>query len=818
MKKKEAGWRIGIDVGGTFTDVVCVREGRPPIVFKVPSTPGNPGDAAVEAVEHLVGAEAPAGAAAAEGGSGSPGWGGAAPGGIEPRAIAQLAHGTTVATNAVLERKGGRLGVLTTEGFRDTLEIGRQMRREMYEVRLDPQTPVFLAPRAMRLGVRERIGPHGEVVESLDEDSVRAALDRLAAAGAECIAVCLLFSFANPTHERRVREIAQAEHPGLEVSLSSDVDPAFREYERTAVTAFDAYIKPTVRRYLADLARRLADAGVPAPLQVMQSRGGLASADLARSRPVRLFLSGPAAGVIGGQAAGAVAGDRDLITLDVGGTSSDIALVSGAKPLLRSEGLIAGFPVRVPMVDVNAIGAGGGSIAWLDGAEGLRVGPRSAASDPGPACYGRGGGEPTVTDASVVLGYLDPERFAGGAIRLDPERAHDAIRRHVAAPLGLTVEDAAAGIHQVINAQMAEGIRLVSVRQGFDPREFSLVAMGGAGPVHACALAIELGIGRIVVPRHPGVLSAAGLLAAPIEHEVAAAFGEPFAGLAMARVRRVVAELDLAGRGLMEREGVAAEDTEVLHFADVCHVGQGYHLEVPLDVSADDGIERLYADFLAAHERVHGHAVEAPARFVNIRVVHRQRMPPAAAGAPGQEGAGIPGRSDAPEGTDTPGKDTGAPESEKAFSLGMAQRDTDLGADAGTDDMPLDGPNRAHGKAGGASRSGMSGVRTREAGASRDGRRLVRFPDEPSRIETRIVARDALTAGDRLEGPAIVEQDDTTTLIPPGWIALVGPHQAMTLAPSHSSGAGLPANAPSAPDAPTPRGRGLKEDPAAPRP
>ena len=746
MKEARARWRIGIDVGGTFTDVVCVREGRPPVVFKVPSTPANPGDAALAAVARLVAGPPPAAAGEGTGEGGGQGGrrGGAADrggvesldaDGIEARAIAQLAHGTTVATNAVLERKGGRLGILTTEGFRDTLEIGRQMRREMYEVRLDPQTPVFLAPRAMRLGVRERIGPRGEVVEPLDEDSVRAALDRLAAAGAECIAVCLLFSFANPAHERRVREIALAEHPALEVSLSSDVDPAFREYERTAVTAFDAYVKPTVRRYLADLAERLRDAGAPAPLQVMQSRGGLASADVAQRRPVRLFLSGPAAGVIGGQAAGAAAGERDLITLDVGGTSSDIALVSGAKPLLRSEGIIAGFPVRAPMVDVNAIGAGGGSIAWLDDAGGLRVGPRSAASDPGPASYGRGGAEPTVTDASVVLGYLHPARFAGGAVRLDPERAHEAIRRRIAEPLGLGVEDAAAGIHRVVNAQMAEGIRLVSVRQGFDPRDFSLVAMGGAGPVHACALAAELGIARIIVPRHPGVLSAAGLLAAPVEHEAAAAFGEPFAGLAMDPVRRIVAELDAAARALMEREGVAAEDAAALHFADVCHVGQGYHLEVPLDVNADDGIERLYADFLAAHERVHGHAVEAPARFVNVRAVHRQRLPsdsadPAVTGAPG------PIRPDAPEGALSARRHTG--------------RDPATAADG-----------------------------SREAA-----RRPVRFADETGRVEARIAARDALAAGDRLEGPAIVEQDDTTTVVPPGWAALVGAHGTMTLAPA----------------------------------
>ena len=720
----------GVDVGGTFTDVVCVRDGRPPLVFKVPSTPADPGEAALAAVARL----------AAEG--------------VEPGALTQLAHGTTVATNAVLERKGGRLGIITTEGFRDTLEIGRQMRREMYEVRLDPQTPVFLASRAMRIGVRERVGPGGEVIEPLDEGSVRAALDRLVAAGAECVAVCLLFSFVNPKHERRVREIARSEHPELEISLSSEVDPAFREYERTAVTAFDAYIKPTVRRYLTQLARRLADAGVPAPLQVMQSRGGLASAEIARSRPVRLFLSGPAAGVIGGQTTGAAAGREDLITLDVGGTSSDIALVSGAKPLIRSEGVIAGFPVRVPMVDVNAIGAGGGSVAWLDDAGGLRVGPRSAGSDPGPACYARGGREPTVTDASVVLGYLDPRYFAGGAIGLDVERARDAIRDRIAEPLGLAIEDAAAGIHQVVNAQMAEGVRLVSVRQGYDPREFTLVAMGGAGPLHACALAADLAITRVVVPRHPGVLSAAGLLAAPIEHEVSIAYAEPLAGLAMAPVRRIVADLDAAGRTLIEREGLSPDrDVEVLHFADVCHVGQGYHLEVPFDPGADDGLERLYADFLAAHERVHGHAVEAPARFVNLRAVHRQRMP----AAPATRAAGAAPRAPREDG----------------------------------------GKESAHAPA--ADSRGYGGGAGRDDSGGGDTRRAVRFPDEPAPIETRIVARAALAAGDRLAGPAIVEQDDTTTLIPPGWTALTAQDGIMTLAPD------LPADLPPSPPPPVPR-------------
>ena len=361
-----------------------------------------------------------------------------------------------------------------------------------------------------------------------------------------------------------------------------------------------------------------------------------------------------------------------------------------------------------------------------------------------------GGREPTVTDASVVLGYLDPRYFAGGAIGLDVERARGAIRDRIAEPLGLGVEDAAAGIHQVVNAQMAEGVRLVSVRQGYDPREFTLVAMGGAGPLHACALAADLAITRVVVPRHPGVLSAAGLLAAPIEHEVSVAYAEPFAGLELAPVRRLVADLDAAGRRLMEREGLSPDrDVEVLHFADVCHVGQGYHLEVPFDPGADDGLERLYADFLTAHERVHGHAVEAPARFVNLRAVHRQRMP------------STPAASTAGTGTRAAGEKRAARTARAAA-----------------------GEERAQGPAAGAGRSGgelSPGGRGGSGGG--DTRRAVRFPDEPAPMETRIVARDALAPGERLAGPAVVEQDDTTTLVPPGWSALTGPGGIMILAP-----------------------------------
>ena len=457
---------IGVDTGGTFTDLICRRPGHSDLVLKVPSTPSEPSKAVMNGVRQLLEAA-----------------------GDEVGSVRRFVHGTTVATNAVLERKGADSGLITTAGFADVLEIGRQMRSHIYELELEPETPVFLAPGARRVEVIERLSSEGEILEPLDENSLRHAVETLKNEGVTSIAVCLLFSFLNPIHERRVREVIESEYPDLSVSLSSDVDPAFREYERTVVTAFDAYTKPVLRDYLGDLASELSAFGVDAPLQVMQSRGGISAAGTATKRPVRLFLSGPAAGVIGGSRAGQASGSHDLITVDIGGTSCDIALVAGGRPLVRPEGRIDGYPVRVPMVDVNAIGSGGGSIAWLDEAGGLRVGPRSAGAEPGPACYGRGGQLATVTDASIVLGVLNPDYFAGGSVSLDRQLAEQAIRDTIAVPLSLSVEQAALGIHRVVNAQMAEGMRQVSIRQGHDPRDFALVPLGGAGPVHGIPLA-----------------------------------------------------------------------------------------------------------------------------------------------------------------------------------------------------------------------------------------------------------------------------------------------------------------------------------------
>jgi N-methylhydantoinase A len=594
-----SGIRVGVDIGGTFTDVVVRRPGMAAQILKIPTSKGDPSVAVLRAVEQLRAS-----------------WG------IEAADVERFLHGTTVATNAVLERKGARVGLLATAGFADVIEIGRQMRHKMYDLVLEPETPVFLAPGRFRREVKERIGAQGEVLKPLDEASVARAVDELADGGCEAIAIAFLFSFLNDAHERRARDIVLARHPTLLVSISSEVDPAFREYERTVVTAFDAYIKPVVDHYLGNLEAGLAKAGVTAPLQIMQSRGGVAGAATARLRPVRLFLSGPAAGVIGGRMAAENSGIADVITVDVGGTSSDIALIEGGRPALKSEGTIEGFPVRVAMVDVNTLGSGGGSIAWIDKGGGLRIGPESAGAEPGPACYGRGGTRATVTDASVILGYIDPAGFAGGAIALSRELAHRAIEDTVARPLGLSVEAAALGIHRVINAQMAEGIRLVSIRQGHDPRRFALLPLGGAGPLHGCALAEDLGITRIIVPRHPGVLSAAGLLAAPIEHEASAAFPQPLGKADAAAIKRALATLDERCDSLMQLENAATGARTIRHFADVCYIGQAYNLEVGIDMARADALEKLLVDFYAAHDRVYGYAPKVPVKIVNLRSVH----------------------------------------------------------------------------------------------------------------------------------------------------------------------------------------------------
>jgi N-methylhydantoinase A/oxoprolinase/acetone carboxylase beta subunit len=515
--------------------------------------------------------------------------------------------------------------------------------------------------------------------------------------GVQAVAVCYLFSFVNPAHERRTREIIAALAPELSVSLSSDVDPTFREYERLCVTAFDAYLGPVVKRYLAGLAATLGELGVRGVPLIMRSRGGIVSAVLAAQQPVTLFLSGPAGGVIGAAFAAERSGVRDFVSLDMGGTSNDVAVVRNGTPLLAAEGTIGTYPVRTPMVDVNTIGAGGGSIAWIDAAGGLRVGPRSAGAEPGPACYGRGGDEATVTDASVVLGYLNPARFAGGTLALDAaaaERAVAAIGRR----LGVDAVTAAAGIHRVVNARMADQIRLVTIKRGYDPRQFALLVLGGAGPVHGAALAAEMGMPEVLVPEAPGVLAAFGLLAAAVEHHHARTLQAPTDAADLAVLNRCLDELDAAGRARMREEGVPAGDVRVAYGADMRYVGQAYELEVPIAAPVTrERMPEILAAFHAVHERVYGYGrPQQPAEFVNFRAVHTYPLPrPAVTPAAPPEG-----------------------------SL----------ADA------------------------------------RIGERTAYFGEF---VPTAIYERGRLPRGARLTGPAIVEQTDTTTVIPPGVTALV---------------------------------------------
>ena len=592
-------FHFGVDIGGTFTDVVG-RRGDRVWAAKVPSSPEDLAAGVLDGVAAVLELSA------------------AAPGDVD-----RFVHGTTIATNAILEEKGARIGLLMTEGFEDVLEIGRQKRSRMYDLFMVPETPVFLAPGRRRAGISERIGPDGTIVVPLDEAGARATVTRLVEEeGIEAVAVCYLFSFRNPAHERRTADLIAQDFPDLPVSISSEVDPVFREYERTCVTAFDAYVRPIVNGYLDGLDAALRRCGIRAPLLIMQSRGGAASARRTVARPVTTLLSGPAAGALGGRSAGERSGRRNLITLDIGGTSSDVALARGGASLISREGRIRGYPLRVPMVDVHTIGAGGGSIARLDDAGVLKVGPESAGANPGPACYGRGGIASTVTDASLVLGFLDPGRFAGG-IRLRTDAAQRAVAG-LAEAMQCSLAEAAFGIHTVCNAAMAEAVRMLTVKRGHDPRDFALVLLGGAGPLHGGAIAERLSIDTLIVPPRPGVLAAEGLLEARIQCDRYRTFATRSEAADPTSMRAAFEELEVEGRAEMSRDGVAADTITVERFAEMRYVGQSYELEVPLGDDAIEGrsiaaAERAFRD---RYREVHGHgSLEEEVEFVNLRVL-----------------------------------------------------------------------------------------------------------------------------------------------------------------------------------------------------
>jgi N-methylhydantoinase A len=668
---------IAVDIGGTFTDVVCLRDKKSLYATKVPSTPR---DLAIGVREGTVKVLRLAS--------------------TQPTQVTRFVHGTTIATNAVLERKGAITGLLMTDGFQDTLEIGRLKRSKMYDLFLDPETPTFLTPGRRRVGIRERVDAQGNVLVPLEEDQVRQAVRTLVEHhGVQAIAVCYLFSFRYPSHELRTRDIIWQEYPELSVSLSSQVDPVFQEYERTCITVFDAYVRPNVVTYLEKLEGELARLGITTGLLVMQSRGAITSAQTATEKPVTLLRSGPAAGVMGGLFAGEQSGFKNVITVDIGGTSCDVSLVKDGRPAVSREGKISTYPLRAPMVNVNSIGAGGGSIAWLDTAGGLRVGPQSAGADPGPACYGLGGENPTVTDASLVLGYLNPEYFAAGELALDVGAAHKAIEK-IARPLGLDVTAAAYGIHRILNARMADEIRLVSVRQGYDPRKFALVALGGAGSVHCGALMQELGIPILIVPRSPGVLSAFGLLVSNVEHEHTHTYAVRGDRVDLGEMSHLFDQLEALGREKMQQDRVPLAEVRVLRFADMRYVGQAYELEVPVpDQLSPQAVSIIVRAFHEKHQQVYGHSSpEERVELVNLRTVHVHALPKPA--------------------------------------------------------LAVD-------------------IRGASLAETHKGVRPVYFAEGQGYVDTPLFERAGLLAGACLEGPAIIEQPDTTVVVYPGQVCTV---------------------------------------------
>jgi len=562
--------RIAIDTGGTFTDIVFLRDSRL-VVLKVFSTPADPGRAVMEGLRK-----------------------------IAPDAKVVVRHGTTVATNAMLERKGARVAFLTTKGFEDTIAIGRQARPKLYDW-FQP-VPACLVPKQLRFGIAERVSSKGELLRAIDAEELASVMEAIAAAGVEAIAVSTLFSFANSDSEMRIA--AALESLGLPLSMSYRILPEFREYERASTVVANAYVAPKVGSYIATLAKNVSAEYAQGRLEVMQSSGGIISARIAAAEPVRTMLSGPAGGVIGAYKLAKLAGFDHIIGFDMGGTSTDVCLVDASGPRISNESMVTGIPIGVPMLDIHTAGAGGGSIARFDAGGLLRVGPESAGSDPGPICFGRGT-RPTVTDANLALGRLDTDRFLGGSVTLNRDR----MMQYMDQAKGSlsTVEEFAAGILRVIETSMEKAIRVISVEKGYDPRDFTLVAFGGGGPLHACALARALQVPRVLVPALPGALSAVGILLADTMRE----YSRTVMQTIDADLDAVFVELEQMGFAEFQSEGLQGES---LRSVDLRYTGQGYELNIPFGPGMAD-------EFHALHKRRYGFANESrPLEVVNVRV------------------------------------------------------------------------------------------------------------------------------------------------------------------------------------------------------
>ncbi len=609
------GVRVGCDIGGTFTDIVLAMPDGRLFVNKTSTTPDDLGRAIVQGLGALI-----------------------EQAGVSPGDITEIVHGTTTASNTILQKVGARTGVLTTEGFRDVLEIGRIRTPTMFDLGWSKPQP--LSPRRWRRGIRERIDAKGRVVTALDEAQLLSEARELVDEGVGSMAICFINSYINPAHELAAKALLQANFPSLLLSVSCEVLPEIKEYERTSTTVVNAYILPAMRTYLARLREDLERMGVRASLQVMASNGGMMGIASATDKPVFAVASGPAGGVAGAVEIGHLGGDQDLIVFDMGGTTAKASIIAGGQPSLTNEyefrdGISApsrfvkggGYVLKVPAIDIAEVGAGGGSIAWMDAGGLLCVGPESAGATPGPACYGNGNDRPTVTDANMVLGYLNPRALAGGSLRVSPELSQAAIARHVGEPLGLDLLAAAHGIRQVANVNMARAIRAVTVERGRDPRDMSMIAFGGGGPLHAVSVARLLGIRRVIAPIMAGVFCSAGMLSADAEHNFVKAVLKPLAACTPAELGSIAAALGDKGYSVLASEGYQPEDATIVLAADLRYVGQSSELTVPLASSrfSAEVVEQLVRDFQAMYQQTFGYSSDEPLELVNVRVSARGR-------------------------------------------------------------------------------------------------------------------------------------------------------------------------------------------------
>ena len=692
--------RLGVDIGGTFTDLVVIDDATGTArVGKVLTTAKDPAHGVEDGIHALLD-EA----------------------GVRSDAVRAVVHGTTLATNALIERKGAKTALLTTEGFRDALEIRREGRYDMYDLFIDPPPP--LVPRHLRREVPERLLADGSILKTLDEAAARRALAELAREGVEALAICLLHAYVNPAHERRLSEIAREVSPGLSVSCSSEVVPEIREYERASTTCANVYVAPLMARYLEDLERRLAALGIDGQLYIMQSSGGTALPPLARRLPVRLVESGPAAGALAAAQAARERHEPKLLSFDMGGTTAKACVIDDGVPLVGREFEVAradrfkkgsGLPIRVPVIELIEIGAGGGSIARVDRMGLLKVGPDSAGADPGPACYTLGGRHPTVTDADLLLGYLDAEFFLGGRMRLDREAAHRVVGEHVARRLGLDVTGAAWGIHRVVNENMAAAARIHGIERGRDLRQYPLFAFGGAGPVHCWQVAKILKVPRILIPFGAGAMSAYGLLAAPLAFDFVRTGRQRLDRADWPAINRLFAEMEEEGRALLARAGVAPADIHISRIAEMRHAGQGHEVEcaMPLGALSTESLPTITASFENAyralyHRLPHGVPIEA----LNWRLTVSGPQP----------GTGLSGRSE-------PGR-------------------------------ALIRPPSVH-----ASRTAPT---TTGSARATKGARQAYFAEVGGFVETPVYDRYALHAGAEFAGPAIVEERESTAVVGPG--------------------------------------------------